>query len=85
MTSPTPTLAELVKDCDAHGIRMLQAGDGALTIDAPEGVLTPDLIAQMKEHKVALLTLLRPTAEVTTVLPTASRDSPTKTTKPVCR
>ena len=63
MTGTPSPLAELLADCDAHGIRLLLAGDGGLTIDAPQDALTPDLLARLKAHKAELLTLLlRPCA-----------------------
>ena len=53
-------LAELLADCDAWGIRLHPAGDGGLTIDAPQAALTPDIVARLKAHKAELLALLRP-------------------------
>lgn len=44
-------LAELLADCDAHGIGLIPAGDGGLTLEAPQGVLTPDLMEQLKARK----------------------------------
>ena len=46
------------------GIRLLVAGNGGLTIDAPQDTLTPDLLGRLKAHKAELLALLRPTPEV---------------------
>ena len=51
-------LPELLADCDAHGIRVLPAGDGGLTIDAPQDALTPDLMKRLKAHKAELLARL---------------------------
>lgn len=56
--APSP-LADLLAECDAHGIRLLLADDGGLTIDAPQDVLTPDLLGRLKAHKGELLTLLQ--------------------------
>jgi hypothetical protein len=53
-------LDELLADCDARGIRLVPAGDGGLTIDAPKDALTPDLIGRLKSHKAELLAILRP-------------------------
>jgi len=78
-------LAELVADCDAHGIRLLVASDGGLTIDAPQNALTPNLVGRLKAHKAELLMLLRPMPDVAPALPVATRDAPAKPTKPVCR
>ncbi len=74
-------LTELLADCDAGDIRLHPAGDGGLTIDAPQAALTPDIVARLKTHKAELLALLRPAPAVKaqpmpTVKPTA---------KPICR
>jgi hypothetical protein len=55
--TPSP-LADLLAECDAHGIRLLLADDGGLTIDAPQDVLTPDLLVRLKAHKGELLAML---------------------------
>ena len=55
MIGATRTLANLLADCDARGIRLLLAGDGGLTIDAPQDALTPELIGRLKAHKADLL------------------------------
>ena len=68
-------LADLLADCDAHGIRLTAASDVGLTIDAPQGTLTPELIGRLKAHKAALLTLLWPTPDL----------APTRPAKAVCR
>lgn len=74
-------LAELLADCDARGIWLHPAGDGGLTIDAPQAALTPDMVARLKAHKAELLALLRPAAAV------QAQPMPTMkpTAKPVCR
>lgn len=51
-------LAELLAECDAHGIRLVPAGDGGLTVDAPAGCLTPDLVERLRAHKAELLAAL---------------------------
>jgi hypothetical protein len=48
---PTDLLAE----CEAHGIRLTLAGDGGLSIDAPQDALTPDLLDRLKAHKADVL------------------------------
>lgn len=74
-------LAELLADCDARGIRLHPAGDGGLTIDAPQAALTPDMVARLKTHKAELLALLRPAPAVQyQPLPTMK-----PTVKPICR
>jgi len=60
MSGTDSTLAELLADCDDHGIRLLPAGDGGLAIDAPRDALTPELTGRLKAHKGELLALLRP-------------------------
>lgn len=57
--APSP-LAGLLAECDGHGIRLLLADDGGLTIDVPQDNLTPNLLERLKAHKAELLTLLRP-------------------------
>ena len=56
-------LQEVLADCETHGIQLIPAGDAGLTIDAPEGALTSDLIERLKTHKAELLTLLLPAAD----------------------
>lgn len=48
----TPT--EILARCSAAGIRLQPAGDG-LTIDAPSGALTAELLAELRRNKDALL------------------------------
>ncbi len=74
-------LSELLADCDARGIRLYPAGDGGLTIDAPQAALTPDMVARLKAYKAELLALLRPAAAV------QAQPMPTMkpTAKAVCR
>ena len=57
MTGAPSILADLLADCGAHGIRLLVAGDGGLTIDAPQDALTSDLMGRLKAHKADLLLL----------------------------
>ncbi|MBA3482616.1 MAG: hypothetical protein H0T51_12450 [Pirellulales bacterium] len=52
--APSP-LADLMAECDAQGIRMLLADGPGLTIDAPQGVLTPGLLDLLKANKAELL------------------------------
>jgi hypothetical protein len=59
MNGASSPLADLLADCNAHGIRLLLADDGGLTIDAPHDALTPDLLDRLKAHKAGLLTMLQ--------------------------
>ncbi|MDA1326293.1 MAG: hypothetical protein O3C34_16305 [Proteobacteria bacterium] len=59
MTGTHSLLADLLADCEAHGIRLTPANGDGLNIDAPQDTLTPDLLARLKAHKVELLTILR--------------------------
>ena len=68
-------LANLLADCNAHGIRLLVAGNGGLTIDAAQDALTPNLLERLKTHKAELLALLRPTPDV----------APARRSEAVCR
>ena len=45
----------------AAGVR-LEAADGRLRYDAPPGVLTPALLAELRDRKAALLARLAPPA-----------------------
>ncbi|MDA0589520.1 MAG: hypothetical protein O3C17_16075 [Planctomycetota bacterium] len=60
MTDATSTLAELLTDCEATGIRLTLADGNGLTIDDPRDALTPDLLARLKACKLALLILIPP-------------------------
>ncbi len=45
-------------ECDAHGVRLFPGKAGSLTIDAPRGALSPDLLDQLKARKAEVLALL---------------------------
>lgn len=66
MTRMPSILADLLADCDSHGIRLALADGGGLAIDAPKDALTPELLARLKAHKADLLPMLRPAAELGT-------------------
>ena len=57
MTTAPTVLASLLADCSARDIRLLPVGDRSLTIDAPQNVLTPDLVHRIKTHKNELLSI----------------------------
>ncbi|MFO0915257.1 MAG: hypothetical protein U0795_20010 [Pirellulales bacterium] len=42
---------EILSDCSAHGIRLLLASDGSLTIDAADDALTPERLNRLRAHK----------------------------------
>jgi hypothetical protein len=48
----------LMKVCEDLGIRLARAGD-RLKVDAPRGVVTPELRADLTNHKSALIAILR--------------------------
>ena len=58
MSNPPPSLAEMLMDCEAHGVRLFPEKDGSLTIDAPRGALTPELLDQLKAHKAEVLAVV---------------------------
>jgi hypothetical protein len=80
MTSTGSALRGLVDLCRARGIRLVANDDGDLTVDAPQGVLTPDLLEQLRAHKAALVAHLRPKCRHLT-----HHAAPAPTSKPVCR
>lgn len=55
------TAAELLAECQARRI-ILQAHGGQLDIDAPAGILTPELLARLRTCKAELLAMLQPQA-----------------------
>lgn len=58
MSGTISQLADLLADCDAHGIRLALAAGGGLEVDAPQVALTPDVLARIQAHKRELLTLV---------------------------
>ena len=60
MTRTPYTLADLLADCDAHGIRLAVTDGDGLDIDAPQGSLTPALLDRLRSHKGELLAVLTP-------------------------
>ena len=63
MSGEPSQLADLLADCNVHGIRLALADGGGLEVDAPQDALTPDLLARLKAHKGELLDMLKPAAE----------------------
>lgn len=78
-------LADLLAECDAHGVRLLPAGDGGLTIDGPRRAMTPDLLDRLKAHKADVLAALRSAPDDTPPPPVATQNAEAKPTRPVCR
>jgi len=85
MTDATSVLADLLAECEAHGIRLTLAGDGGLTIDGPQDALTPDLLGRLKANKADVLAILRPATEAALAPPLPLSDNPAKPAKAVCR
>ena len=53
------TMAQaILATCHEKGIVLGIAGE-KLTVDAPEGALTPDLLAELRQHKAGLLDILQ--------------------------
>jgi hypothetical protein len=52
------TAAQLLMECRSRGIRLQRLDNGQLDVDAPEKLLTADLLARLREHKPELLTIL---------------------------
>lgn len=73
---------DLLAKCHNHGIRLLPVGIDGLTIDAPQGALSPELLEQLKAQKRELLTLLRPVAPVHAL---AVAPAPRIARKPLCK
>ena len=51
-------VVDLLAECEGQDIRLSAADAGGMAIDAPPGVLTPELLAQLKSHKGELLGIL---------------------------
>jgi hypothetical protein len=51
-------LDDLLAELSRLDVRMMPTGDGDLTLDAQEGMLTPDLLARLKSCKGDLLARL---------------------------
>lgn len=85
MTRTPSILADLLAECDAHGIRLALADGHGLEIDAPQDALTPDLLDRLKAHKGDLLAMLRPAPRVAPAPPVATSDVQVKPTQAVCR
>jgi hypothetical protein len=80
MTNTVPPLGELLAECRARGIRLAPSGVGDLTVDAPQGVLTHDLIEQLRAQKAALVAHLQAKCRHLT-----HHAASVPTAKPVCR
>jgi hypothetical protein len=60
MTSTISALRDLLDQRHARGIQLVPNDEGDLTVDAPQGVLTADLLEQLKAQKAALVAHLQP-------------------------
>lgn len=59
------TIAKLLSECDARGIRLAAADGGKLEIDAPQEALTDSLLRQLRAAKSELLEALQPQTPAT--------------------
>lgn len=82
MTATPSLLADLLADCDAHGVRLALTDGGGLTIDAPQEALTSDLLDRLKAHKAEVLAKLRAAPEPMPIGPEAAtpKGTPPETT-----
>lgn len=53
------TAAEVLTQCDAAGLVLDVRADGNLSV-SPASALTPELRAALREHKAAIIRLIRP-------------------------
>jgi len=53
-------VAEILLECATHGIRLVPDAGMGLTVDAPQDVLTPELIDRLRANKDGLLAILAP-------------------------
>jgi hypothetical protein len=56
--SDATAVQAVLATCQQRGIVLAIAGE-KLTVDAPEGTLTPDLLADLRQHKAGLVELLK--------------------------
>ena len=50
---------KLVSECQHRGICLFARDDGNLSIDAPQGALTPEILGQLRIHKLDIIRVLR--------------------------
>ncbi len=60
MTNTISTPSKLLAECHARGIQLIPNDAGDLTVDAPAGVLTPDLMERLRAQKAELIAHLQP-------------------------
>ncbi|MEE8524255.1 MAG: condensation domain-containing protein, partial [Thermoanaerobaculia bacterium] len=75
MSGQTATAASLLADLRRQGV-MVWAEEDRLRLNAPKGVLTPDLQALLGDHKPELLALLRPAEDPPPLAKTAADAAP---------
>jgi hypothetical protein len=68
MTDTQSALWELLAECEARGIHLVATGSDGLTIDSPRDSLTPQLLTQLKSHKLALLDFLESLEERSAII-----------------
>jgi hypothetical protein len=55
MTAMRSMIADLLTECDFHGVRLTLTVDDRLEIEAPQDALTPELLMRLKTHKSELI------------------------------
>ena len=59
--SEATAVQAILATCQQRGIVLAVAGE-KLTVDAPEGTLTPDLLTELRQHKAGLIDVAEETA-----------------------
>lgn len=80
MSGQDSILADLLAECDAQSIRLVLASNGGLTIDAPQDVLTRELIERLRTYKGEIVAHMRPKGRLE-----SGRVVPAAAAKPICR
>ena len=75
---------DLMAECCKLGIQLYPVRDG-LSIDAPEGALTPDLLDRLKVHKADIADFLREMLPEFQDAPVTPQVTEANSTLPVCR
>lgn len=78
-------LTELLVHCEACDIRLRAGSDGRLTVNSPQGAVTPEIVARLKTHKTELLAVLRQSNETVAIMPIAIQKASPTSGKALCR